>query len=472
MTTAVNLHFGAPAAATVEPDEPVHDRRVSAFDLLAGELWALPPAMLETMAAIARREGEPIEALESRLGRPLQNTRSVSIRDGVAIVPVVGPIFRYANLFTEVSGATSLSVLATDFAAALDNPQVDAVVLAIDSPGGQAAGIAEFAQLIRRANKPVIAYADNLAASAAYWIGAAAQRLVLAKTAEVGSIGAVVTLDTASARAGQIVVVSSQSPNKRPDVSTSEGRAQIQARLDALAQVFVEDVAAYRGVSVDKVLSDFGRGDVLMGQAAVAAGMADEISTLEDVLAGLRAGTVTRARPRTTGGKTMTITRDTLAAEAPELLDALLAEARAQAQTEHAAALAQARAEGAEAERARIREVQAQTLPGHEQLVEQMAWDGHTTAAEAAVAVLKAERDLAGQRVAALAKDAPAPVRFAADDAVSGAVPTGSADQQAKAYADEIRRRQAAAQAAGRTLTPSQAMAQIKQEITQEALHG
>ena len=452
MASSNHLHITHVIGADDPPVAVPPPRPANAFDLLAAQPWAMLPAMLETMSAIARREGEPLEALEARLGRPLQNTRTVSLRDGVAVVPVVGPIFRYANLLTQVSGATSLDVLATEFTSALDNPQVDAIVLAIDSPGGQAAGMAEFAQLIRGAGKPVTAYVDGAAASAAYWIAAAADRVVLSKTAEVGSIGAVVAIDTGRSRDGVMEIVSSQSPKKRPDVTTETGRSQIQARLDALAQVFVDDVAAYRGVSVDTVLADFGQGDMRMGAAAVALGMADEVSTLDAVIAGL-AGSKTTGGPRM-GAKTETdpliYTREALAAHAPDLLAALLAEGHAT---------------GATAERERMLSVEAQALPGHEALIERLKADGVTTGPQAAVQVLQAEKATAGKRLADLAADAPAPLAFVADNGVAeNAAP--QADAQAKNYAAEIQRRVAAAKEIGRTLTPSQAMQQIKQEAT------
>ena len=139
--------------------------------------WAIEPDMLDTIRAIALREGEGVEARQAREGRPLTNARTVTMRDGVAVVPITGPIFRYANLFTQISGATSLDVLAKDFASALGNPEVRAIVLEINSPGGQATGISEFAAQVRAAAKPVVAYVDGMAASAAYWIAAAAPQI-------------------------------------------------------------------------------------------------------------------------------------------------------------------------------------------------------------------------------------------------------------------------------------------------------
>lgn len=405
------------ASATEIVSEP---RRVSAFDIVASQPWAIQPAMLETISAIARRDNESVETLEARLGRKLQNTRSVSMRDGVAIVPLTGPVFRYANLFSEISGATSLDTLARDFNAALDDATVKAVVLAIDSPGGQANGIAEFAQMVRAAGKPVIAYVDGSAASAAYWIAAAADEIVLAKTAEVGSIGAVVSIDTSGKNPRVVEIVSSQSPNKRPDVTTDAGRAQIQQRIDAFAQVFIEDVAAYRGVTPAHVVEHYGAGGMRMGAEAVRLGMADRVSTLEEVIAGLAGKTVkgatlmASAEAGAPAAENPVITREFLAAHHPELVAAI-------------------HAEGAQAELARVLAVQAQALPGHEKLIAECVADGKTSGPEAAVKVLAAERALAGERRSALAADRQAPVAFAAapsaaDDAAAGAADSEAAD--------------------------------------------
>lgn len=258
----------------------------SAFEIIARQPWAITPETLEMMCSIAQRENPSIEALEAKMGRPLVNTRDVRMRGGAAIIPVTGPIFRYANLFTQISGATSLDVLAREFNTALESPDVSRIILNFDTPGGQATGIADFAHMIRNRTirKPVIAFVEN-AMSAGYWIASAADQIVMHKTSLVGSIGAVISINTDSKKNGTIEIVSSQSPKKLPDVKTSEGRSQIQALIDSLAQVFIEDVAAYRDVPVSTVLEKFGQGDVRMGVQAIASGMADKLATLEELIA-------------------------------------------------------------------------------------------------------------------------------------------------------------------------------------------
>lgn len=403
-------------------DLPPPRQRASAFDMVASTPWAIQPAMLETIGAIARRENTGVDAVEAKLGRPLQNSQSVTVRDGVAIVPVTGPVFRYANLFTSISGATSLDVLSTDFATALADPQIKAIVLNMDSPGGQANGIAEFAQMVRAATKPVVAYVDGMAASAAYWIASAASEIVLSKTGEVGSIGAVVGYDTSKQSGSSIEIVSSQSPKKRPDVTTAEGRSQIQTRIDALAQVFVEDVATYRAVSVDKVLADFGQGDMRMGADAVSIGMADRISTLEEVITGLSATSLPTKGGYMPNAKDEAVaqpllTREFIAASHPDIAAAF-------------------RAEGATTERERIQSIEALFAPGQDALMTELKFDGKTTGPEAALRVNAAEKALAKNRAANFKADAPNPVvhTTAPDDAPSD--PEQSPEEKAKAAWD------------------------------------
>ena len=256
--------------------------------------WAISPTWLSTILTIANREGPGPEAVAKELGRPLENTRAVEMRGSVAVIPVHGPIFRRANLFSEVSGATSVQVLATDLHLALDTEDVSAVLLDIDSPGGEANGISELAAMIfaSRGRKPIHAYVGGTGASAAYWIAAACDRIHIGDTASVGSIGVVRAVPNPKASsAGDIEIVSSQSPNKRPDVTTEDGRAVYQTEVDELATVFVSRVATYRGVSVDTVLARFGKGACLVGASAVAAGMADDLASFEAVLASLSTST-------------------------------------------------------------------------------------------------------------------------------------------------------------------------------------
>lgn len=276
---------------------------------LTGHPWLIQSDALDTMLQLAARDpvdnatisdwkrGPQSEVLAVRQGDSLGNAPTARVRNGVAVVPVTGPIFRYANLLTNHSGATALSDFAANMAAAMADSRVRAIVMEIDSPGGEVTGLAEAAQLIGAASrvKPVAAFVDGSAMSAAYWLASAAGEIVIASTGAVGSLGAVVAMqDTRNAQEKSGVrryqFVSSQSPNKLFDPTTDAGAARLQAFADRLASEFLADAAANRGMSVENLLAASDGGGVLVGSDAVAAGMADSVGGFEGTLARLADG--------------------------------------------------------------------------------------------------------------------------------------------------------------------------------------
>ncbi|MFQ5460602.1 MAG: S49 family peptidase [Anaerolineae bacterium] len=240
-----------------------------------------------------------------------------------------------------MSGATSYDLLARDFARAIEDPQVRAVVLDIDSPGGEVNGIAELADQVHAARdvKPVVAYVSGMAASGGYWIASAAREIVTAETGELGSIGvAAVYADTSERDQAkgvrEIVTVSGQSPDKNRPPTDDRGRELLQRRVDDLAAVFVAKVARNRGVSEETVLSDFGRGAVLVGRAAIEAGLADRLGSLEGVIEELKPqeGGAMMSDPNTAGEQApaIQITAELVRDDHPDIAEALRAEGREQ----------------------------------------------------------------------------------------------------------------------------------------------
>jgi ClpP class serine protease len=241
-------------------------------------------------------------------------------------------------------------------------------------------------------------------------------------TTLVGSIGVVqrhVDISAAEAQQGQRTTEITAGRYKRIASNyaplTEEGRATIQAQVDYVYSLFVEAVAVHRGVSADRVLQDMADGRVFVGEQAIAAGLVDGVATLDQLIEKLnrerssgssRSARATAAIPQPPTGARMPLTRDQLSAEAPELLQALLAEGN------------QA---GAAAERERIKSVQAQAMPGHDKLISELMFDGKTSGPEAAVAVLQAEKALRGTAATNLAADAPAPVAAAATPLIEAA---------------------------------------------------
>lgn len=386
--------------------------------------WAITPLMHSEVLEIYNRHvrGEKIDldGLAASLGRPLKNEpKGYEIRDGVAVLPIDGVISKRMNLMSNISGGASSSYIGSEFARAMEDPQVKAIVLAVDSPGGAVDGTQELANLIAsyRGTKPVVAHTDGMMASAAYWIASAADSIFISgDTTQVGSIGVVAThQDVSAAQASRGIKTTEIAAGKYKRIAsqyaplTPEGHAYMQEQVDAVYTAFVDDVARNRGVGVDQVLSNMAQGRVFIGKSAIEAGLVDGVSTLEAIINRLAEG-----EPFNQSGSVAVVNE-------PNQNEAGVASNHNQEmeveemdletiKKEHAEIYGAIMLEGATAERQRIQDVLAQALPGHEVMVNKLAFDGKTTGAEAAVAVLGAERQARVATFAAMTEDAPNPV--------------------------------------------------------------
>lgn len=362
-----------------------------AFELAASRPWLMLPDALDSLMAIADRQGDP-EALEARLGRPLENTRVVTMRDGIAVIPVTGPIMRYANMFTRISGATSTQELATDLQAALDDPKVKGIILNVDSPGGEANGINELGDMVyaARGKKPIKAYGGGTVASASYWIGSSADELVIDDTALLGSIGVVVEVALREAREGEkrYTITSSNAPNKRPNLETEEGRAELSKTIDALGEVFVAKVARNLGVTPDQVPAMGDHGGLKVGAAAVASGLAHRLGSLESLITEMAKQAATPRNFSMTIVKTTAELHAAIAAGTdPQTIQIAAAE-----QVDTAAIRTAAAEEAITGERARIQGIHSLAAKGFEKEI-QAAIDGGTSVEATALTLFKAAQD-------------------------------------------------------------------------------
>ncbi|MFS8973866.1 S49 family peptidase [Cupriavidus necator] len=445
------------------------------LDVVTGA-WAIMPDKLVMIANAYERhmlgEKADLKAIEASIGKPLGSApQDYEIVNGVAIVPIMGTIARRANLFTDISGGASSDLIGRDLRAAAANRQVSAILLHIDSPGGTVAGTQQLADVVREVGviKPVIALADGTMASAAYWIGSAAQAVYIADTTtEVGSIGvATMHRDVSGAEAQRGIKTTDIYSGKFKRIATSyaplseEGRASIQDQIDYLYGQFVDAVAKNRGVTANKVISDMADGRTFVGQQAIDAGLVDGIATAEQLITRLAAGEfkVPQASPAPPSknradlptspkGTTMSITREELAAQSPELLAEIQAESRTA---------------GATAERERILGIEAHAMVGHEALIASLKADGKTTPDQAAAQVLGAHRASLAKQATTLAADAPAPL-----PAAPTSEPAAAKDKpDSKAIAARTRELVSAAQASGQKLSYAAAAAQAAKELAQ-----
>ena len=217
--------------------------------------------------------------------------------EGIAVIPILGTLVRRASYIGAASGLTSYHDIEAMAEAAFADPMVKAVLLEIDSSGGEAGGVFDLAQRLRAlsqtSGKPLWAIADEAALSAAYAIACAADRLWLTRTAEVGSIGVVaVHIDesVADAKAGlnyTFLHAGAHKVDGHPHAPLpAPVAADIQADIEQLHDQFIALVAGFRRVTVDAIRDTEAR--VYRGEAALQAGLADQIGTRAEAITALQ----------------------------------------------------------------------------------------------------------------------------------------------------------------------------------------
>jgi signal peptide peptidase SppA len=202
---------------------------------------------------------------------------------------------------TQVSGLTSADQFGAMLRAAVADPDVKAIVADVDSPGGSVFGMEELAATIRdlRGEKPMVAVANPVAASAAYWIASQFDEVIATPSAQVGSIGVVAVHRDMSGMNEKLgvkptyITAGKYKAEGNSDTPLGDDAKQAMQRLaDQYYGAFVESVAASRGVKAEAVRDGYGEGRVLSARDARRERMIDGIATLEQVVGKLAAGAV------------------------------------------------------------------------------------------------------------------------------------------------------------------------------------
>lgn len=262
-------------------------------------------------AVAARLAGRPLAFARTRLAALLalhadegcsdpreEAARYVVVDGGVAIVPVLGPLVARGDWLSALFGAMAYGDLVGAVEQALADQSVRAVVLELDSPGGEVAGlfdaVSALGDLKERCGKPLHAIANEAALSAAYAVASAADRLTVTRTAEVGSIGVVaVHVDESGAdkQAGlawtYVFAGDRKVDGNEHEPLSDRARAAMQADIDRLHAELCALVAENRGMAPEAIRST--EAAIYRGELAVGAGFADGLGTLESVVAGLLA---------------------------------------------------------------------------------------------------------------------------------------------------------------------------------------
>jgi signal peptide peptidase SppA len=217
--------------------------------------------------------------------------RFYQVVNGIAVLPVSGTLVHKLGGMRPFSGMTGYDGITARLRQAVSDPEVKGIMLDIDSPGGQAAGAFDCADMVYRLReqKPVWALVNDTACSAAMLLAAACERRLVTQTARVGSIGVVMAHTSYGRQLEQdgVDITLIYSGEHKVDLNPYEGlsdrvRDDYQQRMDESRQMFAEKVALYTGLSVKSILAT--EAAVYDGQAAIKVGLADQMVNAADAV--------------------------------------------------------------------------------------------------------------------------------------------------------------------------------------------
>jgi signal peptide peptidase SppA len=258
--------------------------------------WALLPDWYANIERILleRSAGQPLDDdTRAALSAKSYGGEVARQADKVALLQVYGTIVPRADMFSEMSALSSHQGIAQMLRTAADDESVREIIVDFDSPGGAVSGIDVSVEAMRYAasKKPVTVVTEGLLASAAYWIGAQATRIVAAPTAGVGSISIIAEhhdITEAQKQLGVKTTVLTTGKWKAlghpTEPLTDEGKDKLMSELLEVHDLFVADIAQGRGVAADSAQNRWADGSVWIGQRALESGLVDEIGTLQSVM--------------------------------------------------------------------------------------------------------------------------------------------------------------------------------------------
>ncbi len=292
-------------------------------EFVGESVWAVHPSTLATIVQVIRERREGIRLDPDEIKRRLKASPVDELdddledligddtddqddpNDAVAVLPLYGTIIPHATMFSDVSGAASVEGFTEAFREAVADDSKQAILIDINSPGGSVELVPELAAeiLSARGTKPIVAMVNAFAASAAYWIATSADEIVVTPSGQVGSIGVYVAHDDLSQLQEKIGVKTTlvsagkyKTEGNPFEPLDEEATADLQAKVDAYYQMFVQAVAAGRDVKASAVTDGFGQGRMVLAADAVEAGMADRVATYDDTLAALVKNTTAPTR--------------------------------------------------------------------------------------------------------------------------------------------------------------------------------
>jgi signal peptide peptidase SppA len=287
----------------------VHPQKLDAIiaglgDRLAGAPLQLPQA-----------SGQSVMPTMFTTRKGVRTERGYRVVDGVAVLGIDGALVHRSRMEANSTFLLGYNDVAADLEEAMGDSDIHAVLQVYDSPGGEVSGAFEYAQRVMalRGKKPMVAIADSMAASAAYLGASAADEIVLTTTSYAGSIGVVmrhVDLSKALATEG-VAVTHIFAGAHKVDGNAFEPLpaavlADLQGEMNSLYDEFINAVALHRGMPPAAVRKT--QAAMYRGVAAIGAGLADRISTTDQMISELAAQ---RARSYPAGPSARSTANDT-----------------------------------------------------------------------------------------------------------------------------------------------------------------
>jgi signal peptide peptidase SppA len=247
--------------------------------------------MFEQHASMSAGEFKHARTGKARSGSDLE-VEQMEVVDGIARIPVGGPIGQGLGEFEKGAGAVDVDDIAAELDEAEEDEEVKTIILNFDSPGGMVSGTPELGTRILAVEKPIYAWSRGHMCSAAYWLGCCTNGVFCSPTATIGSIGVCMSfmdMSKMADMAGIKVKVFGSGLYKgmgTPGTSlTPRQEILIEEQIKSLAGMFYSHVREQRGAIED---SDM-QGQTFDGQSAMDKGFVDGIMTsLADLEAFLR----------------------------------------------------------------------------------------------------------------------------------------------------------------------------------------
>lgn len=266
---------------------------------LAARLFGAPllihrPKLDVILSVLGSRVGLPDLSVPTGFTPPDRNaaqSETSAGQSGIAVIPIYGTLVRRTQGLEAQSGLTSYAGIAMALDTALGDPNVSAILLDIDSPGGESSGVFDLADRIRAATaiKPVWAVANDMAFSAAYALASAASRLIVSRTGGVGSIGVIAMHVDQSVKDQQdgIAYTAVFAGDRKNDLNphapiSGEAHSFLQGEVNRIYDLFATTVAKHRGMGVNTIKGT--QAALFFGADAVASGLADDVGTLDDAI--------------------------------------------------------------------------------------------------------------------------------------------------------------------------------------------